>query len=289
MRRSSIGSLAAALVMAAAGAHAFDDATYPDLKGQWTRISPPGQPGFDPGKPRGRGQEAPLTPEYQAVFEENLADLAAGGEGLWPGYTCRPPGMPPLMTAYEPMEIIVTPDITYVRIDHIHDTHRRIYTDGRDWPAEVEPTYAGYSIGKWTEPDQGGRYGVLEVETRHVKGPRAFDASGIPLHRDNKTVVKERIYLDKTNPNILHDEITVIDNALTRPWMVTKNYRRNPNPRPVWPEYICAENNAHVHIGKESYFVSADGYLMPAKKGQVPPDLRYFNRSRSDAGAAPAK
>jgi hypothetical protein len=288
MRRISIGSLAAAVIMAAAGAHAFDDAKYPDLKGQWTRISPPGQPAFDPSKPRGRGQQAPLTPEYQAVFEANLADLAAGGEGLWPGYTCRPPGMPPLMTAYEPMEIIVTPDTTYIRIDHIHDTHRRIFTDGRNWPVEVEPAYAGYSIGRWTEPDQTGRYGVLEIETRHIKGPRAFDASGIPLHRDNNTVVKERLYLDTADPNILHDEITVIDNALTRPWTVTKNYRRSPNPRPVWPEYICAENNAHVHIGQESYFVSADGYLMPAKKGQAPPDLRYFNRG-SGGGTAPAK
>jgi len=288
MRPISIGSLAAILILTAAGAQAFDDATYPDLKGQWTRISPPGQPGFDPSKPRGRGQQAPLTPEYEAVFEANLADLAAGGEGLWPGYACRPPGMPPLMTVYEPMEIIVTPDITYIRIDHIHDTHRRIFTDGRDWPVEVEPAYAGYSIGRWTEPDQTGRYGVLEVETRHMKGPRAFDASGIPLHRDNMTVVKERIYLDKADPNILHDEITVIDNALTRPWTVTKNYRRNPNPRPVWPEYICAENNAHVRIGQESYFVSADGYLMPAKKGQAPPDLRYFNRG-GEAGVSQSK
>src|SRR5437899_11009551 len=133
----------AALVMMSAGAGAFDDAVYPDLKGQWTRISPPGQPAFDPSKPRGWGQEIPFTPEYKAVFEANLADLAAGGEGRWPGYGCRPPGMPPLMTAYEPMEIVVKPEITYIRIDHIHDTTRRIYTDGRSWPRQVEPHYEG--------------------------------------------------------------------------------------------------------------------------------------------------
>ena len=278
--RSAIIVLAAALSITMSVAQAFDDAEYPDLRGQWIRLSPPGQPGFDPSKPRGRGQEVPLTPEYQAVFEANLADLAAGGEGLWPGYTCRPPGMPAMMTAYEPLEIIVLPDITYIRIDHIHDTHRRIYTDGRDWPQDIEPSFVGYSIGKWRDKNGDGRYDVLEVETRHIKGPRAYDASGLPLHRDNQTVVKERIYLDDTNPNILHDRITVIDNALTRPWTVTKNYRRNPNPRPNWQEYICAENNNHVHIGNESYFMSADGYLMPAKKGQPPPDLRYFNPTR---------
>jgi hypothetical protein len=277
-------ALATALCAAISAAQAFDDAQYPDLKGQWRRISPPGQPGFDPSKPRGRGQEAPLTPEYQAVFEANLADLAAGGEGLWPGFTCRPPGMPALMTLYEPMEIIILPEVTYIRIDHIHDTHRRIYTDGRDWPQfgdqGIEPTFAGYSIGRWRDENGDGRYDVLEVETRNIKGPRAYDASGLPLHRDNETVVKERIYLDATDPNVLHNQITVIDHALTRPWAVTKNYKRNPDPRPNWEEYICAENNNHVHIGNEAYFMSADGYLMPAKKGQTPPDLRYFKQTR---------
>jgi hypothetical protein len=278
--RCPIAAVVLTAALYASGAQAFDDAQYPDLKGQWIRISPPGQPAFDPSKPRGWAQEAPLTPEYQAVFAANLADLAAGGEGLWPGYGCRPPGMPPMMTAYEPLEIVVLPEITYILIDHIHDSHRRIYTDGRDWPKEVEPAYVGYSIGKWADEDGDGRYDALEAETRHVKGPRAYDATGLPLHRDNQTVVKERIYLDKANPNMLRDDITVIDNALTRPWMVTKSYRRNPNPRPEWQEYVCAESNNHVQIGKESYFMSADGYLMPAKKDQPPPDLKYFNRTQ---------
>jgi hypothetical protein len=278
--RHAIAAVLLAAALHASSAQAFDDATYPDLKGQWVRISPPGQPAFDPSKPRGWAQQAPLTPEYQAVFAANLADLAAGGEGLWPGHDCRPPGMPPMMTAYEPMEIIVLPEVTYILIDHINESHRRIYTDGRDWPGDVEPAYVGYSIGKWNDEDGDGHYDVLEAETRHIKGPRAYDATGLPLHRDDQTVVKERIYLDKANPNILRDEITVIDNALTRPWIVTKSYRRNPNPRPEWQEYVCAENNTHVRIGKESYFMSGDGYLMPAKKGQPAPDLRYFNRTR---------
>jgi len=63
------------------------------MEGIWKRVVVPGQPAFDPSKPRGRGQEAPLTPEYQANFEANLRDLALGGEGNWPGYNCLPPGM----------------------------------------------------------------------------------------------------------------------------------------------------------------------------------------------------
>jgi hypothetical protein len=69
--KSAIIVLAAALSITMSVAQAFDDAEYPDLRGQWIRLSPPGQPGFDPSKPRGRGQEVPLTPEYQAVFEAN--------------------------------------------------------------------------------------------------------------------------------------------------------------------------------------------------------------------------
>jgi hypothetical protein len=124
-----------------------------------------------------------------------------------------------------------------------------------------------------------GRYDVLEVETRGFKGPRAFDPAGLPLAFDNQSVFKERFYLDKTEPNILHDEMTVIDNALTRPWTVDKRYVRNPNPRPNWPEYYCGEKNAQVLIGKQNYFLSGDDMLMPVRKNQPPPDLRYFQQT----------
>ena len=121
---------------------------------------------------------------------------------------------------------------------------------------------------------------MLEVETRGFKGPRIYDTSGLPLHRDNQSVFKERIYLDKNDPNLLHDEITVIDNALTRPWTVNKRYIRNRVPQPEWPEFSCSEYNAQVFIEKENYYLSADGLLMPAKKGQKPPDLRYFEQAK---------
>ena len=100
-------------------------------------------------------------------------------------------------------------------------TFVEVFTDGRDWPTDVEPAYAGYSIGRWIDEDGDGRYDVLEVETRGpFKGPRAYDATGLPLHFDNQSIFKERFHLDKADPNILHDEITVIDHALTRPWTV---------------------------------------------------------------------
>jgi hypothetical protein len=282
--RSLLAAIArAALSASIAEAQIFDYSKYPDLKGQWNRFIVPGLPGlpsFDQTKSWGFGQGAPLTPEYQAILKESIADQENGGHGNSSDHArCVAAGMPFMMVAFRPLEFIVTPDTTYIVIAD-YDPLRRIFTDGRDWPKEIEPTFQGYSIGRWIDEAGAGRYDVLEVETRGFKGPRVYDASGLPLHYDNQSVFKERIHLDKANPNMLHDEITVIDHALTRPWTVDKKYVRGADPRPDWPESICPEYNAQVFVGKENYYLSADGYLMPAKKGQAPPDLRYFNQSR---------
>jgi hypothetical protein len=286
MRFRQLTCIAALAFLAPIGAHAFDDAKYPDLKGEWRRVAVPS--GFyrgvqyDPHKPGGPPQQAPLTPEYQAIFEANLADQAQGGQAGDPTFKCLPPGMPRIMGPYGEMEIVVLPDVTYILIDHIHDS-RRIFTDGRDFPADMadNPQFSGYSIGRWADEDGDGRYDTLFVETRGMKGPRTYEMTGIPLHKDNQTIVKERIYLDKTDPNMLHDEITTIDNALTHPWVVTKDYRRTQTSQPIWwKENVCAENNVHVDIRDEVYFLSGDGMLMPSKKDQPPPDLRYFNQKK---------
>ena len=92
-------------------------------------------------------------------------------------------------------------------------------------------------------------------------------------------MVKERIHLDPRDSNFLLFEVTVFDHALTRPWTVLKSYRRLPDQQPVWVEEVCGEGNNHVQIGDEHYMLSADRQLMPTKKGQQPPNLKYFPRS----------
>jgi len=259
--------LAAGLCTVMTSVQAFDESKYPDWKGKWERET----------RPRWvqEGDKAPLTPEYQVIFDKNTADQKAGGHGIEPSWRCLPPGMPRIMNVFEPMEIVVTPDTTHILISHVHD-NRRIFTDGRKWPDEIEPTFTGYSIGTWLDTDNDGRYDTLEVETRGMKGPRTYDTTGLPLHENNKTVVKEKIYLDKADRNVMWAEITTIDDALTRPWTVKKKYLRDKNPRPVWLEEICAEGNTHLYIQGDNYITGGDGLLMPVRKGQKPPDLRYF-------------
>jgi hypothetical protein len=263
------------------GVCAAEDAKYPDWDGQWLRfaVKIPTQPSHDQTKPWGLGQEAPLTPEYEAVLRDSIADQAKGGLGNFPTTLGRPAGMPHMMMAFQPLEFVVTPEVTYIMIAS-YDHYRRIFTDGRDFPTQAEPTYAGYSIGKWVDEDGDGTYDVLVVETRGFKGPRAYDEAGLPLHFDNQSIFLERIYRDKADPTIMHDEITTIDHALTRPWVVDKKYVLNSDQHPIWPEYYIAEGNAQVMIGQENYFLSSEGLLMPTKKNQAPPDLRYFTSSQ---------
>ena len=261
--------------------HAADGLAYPDWKGQWTRFITPGfggQASHDQTKPWGLGQEAPLTAQARAILEASLADEAKGGLGNFPTARCLPAGMPHMMMAFGPQEYVITPETTYILINW-DDHGRRIFTDGRGWPTDIEPSYAGYSIGRWLDPDGSGEASVLEAETRGpFKGPRAYDATGLPLAFDNQSIFKERIHLDKADRNVLHDEMTVIDHALTRPWTVDKRYLRSSDPRPPWTEYYCGESNAQVTIGKEHYFLSGDGTLMPTREDQPPPDLRYFKK-----------
>jgi hypothetical protein len=56
--------------------------------------------------------------------------------------------------AYNPLAFIITADTTHVTGADGY-LHRRIYTDGRDWPTNVEPSRIGHSIGRWI--DEGRR------------------------------------------------------------------------------------------------------------------------------------
>jgi len=86
----------AALCLTAAVAQAFEDAKFPDWKGQWVRV---GDGRWDTSKPR-LGQQAPLTPEYQAFLQWSITDQRNGGHGNDLMYKCYPPGMPRMMLAY---------------------------------------------------------------------------------------------------------------------------------------------------------------------------------------------
>jgi hypothetical protein len=137
--RKAMGAVLLAMALALpVAALAFDESKYPDMQGQWSRPRGVGIQ-WDPSKPPGRGQQPPLTPEYQSIWEASMADQANGGQGNDPLYRCYPQGMPRLMNAVFPMEIVITPSTTYILLDA--STPRRIFTDGRDWPRTRSRTF----------------------------------------------------------------------------------------------------------------------------------------------------
>jgi hypothetical protein len=278
-RRAVEWFVLATLVAAMTSGAQAQDKKLPNWKGEWSAANPrmPGQQlRFDPSKPFGKGQDAPLTDEYKKVYEDNLVEIARGRQGLFLYHaSCLPAGMPSMMSVGT-FEYIITPETTYITAD---TDIRRIFTDGRPWPTDLQPTYQGFSIGKWIDEDGDGVYDALEVETRGpFKGPRTYDASGLPLHFDNESTFKEKFFVDAKDPNILHNVITVFDHALTRPWTADKSYRRNQKKYPNWDRISCLEGTTYVTIGQEYYMVTTDGYLMPTTKEQQPPDPKYFTQ-----------
>ena len=273
--------VAAAIALTAPASAA--DTKYPDWEANWynPKAAKAGVP-WDPNKPPGVGQEAPLTEDAKLVLEASLKAQAQGGRGNNHRAICLLDGMPRMMSLEAPMEIIINgpKQTTFV---FQSGRPRRIYTDGREWP-NMAPTFQGISLGKWIDENKDGTYDVLEVETRNFKGPRAFEASGLPLSEDGETVVKERIYLDKQNKNILHNEITTTDSALTKPWTVTKSYTRDIDRKVRWEEYNC-QKSTNVVIGDEEYLVDAKGNLAPSRPGQPAPDLTYFKPAPQPAAA----
>src|SRR6266849_7676061 len=193
-RPLALFALIAVLAMMTAPAAAHDESKYPDWGGQWKR--PRGVASqWDQTKPLGLAQEAPLKPEFRAVLEASIKDQATGGQGNDTHVSCVTNGVPRIMTATFPIAFVITPAVTYIHFEAFMP--RRIYTDGRGFPKDEEPSYQGYSVGKWLDTDGDGRHDTLEVETRNFKGPRTYEASGLPLHPDNDSIIMERISLDK--------------------------------------------------------------------------------------------
>ena len=84
---------------------------------------------------------------------------------------CLPPGMPRMMSAVYPMEILMTPDQVTIITEWMGQI-RRVYTDGRPHPEDPDITYVGHSTGKWDKD-------VLVIDTVAMKGDTVLDQTGM--------------------------------------------------------------------------------------------------------------
>ena len=160
-----------------------------------------------------------MTPEAESVMR-NYLDMDN------PGTRCAPEGLV-LLTAYRflPIEILHTDD--YLLMLYGADYVRRIYLDGREPPADLQPSSLGFSTGKWLGS-------VLEITTTHLT-PAFMSARGQPVSADAKVV--EHFFLDDRGS--LHGDMWLYDpDNYTRPPFLRKTFDRDFRPT-VITEFGC--------------------------------------------------
>jgi hypothetical protein len=170
----------------------------------------------------------PYRPDYEARYLAVLKTTQAG-ISTDPTAGCVPPGFPRIMGTPYPLEFIVEPQRVTILFEAFGQT-RRIYTDGRAHPADLDPTYNGDSIGHW-EGD------TLVVDTVGLRQDTVFDVTGA-AHSDALHVVEHIRRLSQTT---MEDRLLIEDpKALTKPWTVVRTF----DLQPTWhiAEYVCEEN-----------------------------------------------
>jgi hypothetical protein len=86
---------------------------------------------------------------------------------------CLPLGLPIMdVFSYSPFKMIQTPGAVIVLYE-MDNAHRQIYIDGRKLPADPQPTWGGYSVGRW-EGD------TLVVDAAGFNDRTRLDAAGHP-------------------------------------------------------------------------------------------------------------
>lgn len=199
----------------------------PDWGGVWTLDFAMPKPGVaPPPQPALKGSYLSDYQQWQKEVQATQGDVAHEGS------YCRPPGMPIIMMAPQyPIEFLFTPG----RVTIHHEAWmqwRSIYIDGRSHPADLDSTFNGDSTGHW-EGD------TLVVETIGIK---KLTQMGMGMKHSDQLRVSERIHLDRADPNLLLDEMTLVDpQALEKPWTTTLKYKRTRDGQLL--EFECAEND----------------------------------------------
>ena len=177
----------------------------------------------------------PLKEQYKADWETQQKaahDADARGQPLYTDYVkCLPDGMPTMMLAMFPMEVLQTPGQVTI-MQEAYNQVRRIYLNEKQIPIEdAEPGYWGHSVGHW----QGD---TLLVDTVGIKATVRF--RGVP-HSDQMRI-HERIRM--LSPEFFEDRITVEDPVyLTGPWNFMWAYKRLPHYKML--EYVCDSNREY--------------------------------------------
>jgi hypothetical protein len=186
---------------------------------------------FGAGLPGG----APYQP-WAAAIKKQRMDTDDKDD---PTSACLPLGVPRLLVSPELIKVVQTPGLVVI-LNERNASYRQIFTDGRPLPEDMQPSWNGYSTGKW-EGD------TLVVETRGFRDGMWLDRYGSPMTDAAKVTERFR----RTNYGNLAIDVTMDDpKAYTKPWTVKVSEVIVLNTELM--DYICAENEKDIKhmVGK---------------------------------------
>jgi hypothetical protein len=207
----------------------------PDLKGVWANITEaaatfnlkedPSYQAWAETKWKANKNDDPAQPNSNGLV--NMDPTVA---------SCFPSGMPRLMTEVFPFEIIQVRDRVLILFERDYAVSH-IWTDGRKLPEDPDPTYMGYSVGKWDGD-------TLVVDTIGLKDTTWLDRAGHPHSGALHIVARmRRVNRDRLQIDWKFDD----PKAFTKPWTGRSIYRYHPD----WTleEFISCEDRL-LHGGE---------------------------------------
>ena len=242
MMRALLVTMAGAALLATAGCSSGNNETAAapdydpkDFSGTWDRYplhtDAQPDPTTQPPVP-GAIPDPPLKPEYLAAWQaeqKKINEANAAGKPIATHYTeCIPDGMPAMMQAMFPMEVLITPrQITFIQ--EAYNQVRRVYfNDTLPAVEDAEPGFWGHAVARWEGND-------LVTETIGIKDYVRF--RNVP-HSANMRIHERMRMLGKDH---FENEVTVEDpEYLTGPWKWKWVYQRRPDYKMY--EYVCEDN-----------------------------------------------
>ena len=180
-------------------------------------------------------KEVPFQPWAAAEYKKRMDNRGKDD----PNNFCLPSVIPEKIAVTSPWKIVETPGLTLILYES-RTIFRQIFTDGRPLPKDPNPTWQGYSVGKWDGD-------TFVVETTGFNGKGWLDTNGHPV-TDALHVIERYRRKDFGHMDV---EITIDDpKAYTKPWTIHENPELQPDTELL--EYICEENNRDVghFVGK---------------------------------------
>jgi hypothetical protein len=199
----------------------------PDLSGIWQAPTPKLLQNLAADM---KPEDVPMQPWAAAMTKERMSGAHASEES---DANCLPQGVPKINVTPVPFKIVQNPDEVIILYEAF-GLYRQVFLDGRELPKDPNPSWMGYSVGKW-EKD------ALVVETSGFNGKTWLDQAGHPATEALHVI--ERF----SRPDFGHLKIEVTINdpkAYTKPWTITEGMQLLADTDLL--EFVCNENNRDI-------------------------------------------